>query len=63
MLRSEPEYAQVMDILADGQIHELTLGISHVVGDETEHPLISALISKTWIVPEGEPIERLPDTR
>lgn len=48
-------YGPLMEILADGNPHDITLGIVNV-DDSTQSPLIQALLSRTWIVPESQPI-------
>lgn len=60
--RSGPLYTVLMDILSDGNQHDLTLGIVNI-NDETDHPLIQSLLSSSWVYPEdkGDKTEHAED--
>jgi hypothetical protein len=49
--RFAPVYKELMQILSDGNSHELTLGIANV-NDDTDQPLIETLLSRSWVYPE-----------
>lgn len=51
VFRTQPVYRELMDILVDGRKHDITVAISNF-SDETEHPLITALLSRSWVYPE-----------
>jgi hypothetical protein len=53
VFRTQPVYREIMDALSDGQSHDITVSI-HNLGDETEYPLITALLSRSWVYPEDE---------
>jgi hypothetical protein len=53
VFRTQPVYREIMDVLSDGQSHDITVSI-HNLGDETEYPLITALLSRSWVYPEDE---------
>src|SRR5665647_446354 len=46
--RHSKVYAELMDILADGNEHAITLEILKVT-DQTDMPLIKKVLSRTWI--------------
>jgi CHAT domain len=49
--RFNPVYKELMQILSDGNSHELTLGIRNI-DDDTDLPLIETLLSRSWVYPE-----------
>lgn len=53
VFRTQPVYREIMDVLSDGQSHDITVAI-HNLGDETEYPLITTLLSPSWVYPEDE---------
>jgi hypothetical protein len=59
--RSSPVYNDVMDILSDGNSHDVTLAIANI-NDETHHPVISAVLSRSWIVEENTDKDKTPIT-
>ena len=52
--RSTPAYKELMGIVADGNPHDVTLGICNI-NDDTEYPVIKTMLSRTWIMPDEEP--------
>jgi hypothetical protein len=48
--RSGPAYEQLMTILADGNLHAITVSIRNVA--EFDMPLITGVLSRTWILSE-----------
>lgn len=47
-----PSHKELMDILGDGNSHDITLGINGARG-AAEYPNIMKLLSRSWILPEG----------
>jgi hypothetical protein len=54
VFRSQPVYRELMAILGDGQEHDLTVALANI-NDETDYPVINALLSRSWVYPEDEP--------
>jgi hypothetical protein len=49
--RTGPVYEQLIEILRDGNPHDVTLSISNI-NEDRERPLIKALLSRSWVYPE-----------
>jgi hypothetical protein len=46
--RNTPWFHKIMNIICDGNAHSITLEIRHV-GSQTDMPLITNLLSPTWL--------------
>lgn len=53
VFRTQPIYLEIMDVLSDGKSHDITVAISNF-STETQYPLITALLSRSWVWPEDE---------
>lgn len=51
--RHAAEGKELLELLSDGNKHEVTLSISNVC-DETDHPVIHAVLSDSWLYDENE---------
>jgi hypothetical protein len=54
--RNADFYEDLMEIMTDGNAHQITVLLQNVVDDDTRHPVIMGLLSQSWIVPD-EPEE------
>ena len=51
--RHSPEGKQLIELLSDGNKHDVTLSIGNVC-DETDHPLIYEVIADSWLYDESK---------
>ncbi|MCH8045113.1 MAG: CHAT domain-containing protein [Planctomycetes bacterium] len=49
--RPSPEGKQLIELLSDGNRHDITVTIGNVC-DETDHPFIHSVLSTSWLLPE-----------
>jgi hypothetical protein len=50
--RHSPEGKQLIELLSDGNKHDITVAIGNVC-DETDHPLIHSVLSTSWLLREN----------